>query len=79
MSQSMMEPNNNILQEHAFYETGNLKLLLPLMKLQSYEVPTEESSDYNGYGLVGLLVIIAIIGFVLKRRRNKVKKTLSMV
>lgn len=74
----MIQPDKNVLQEHAFYETGSLKLLLPLMNLQSYEVPNDDSSNYNNYGLIGLIVLVGVIGILLTRRRS-IKKATSLV
>ena len=73
----MIEPDNSILQEHAFYESGNLKLLIPLMKLQSYDVP-DDNGDFNGVGLMGLIVVAGVLG-ILYFRKRKVKKAVSLV
>lgn len=75
----MIEPDKSILQEHAFYESGNLKLLLPLMKMQNYDAPADESiSDFNSVGVLGLIVVVAVVGF-LYYRRPRSKKAVSIV
>ncbi|EGV61947.1 hypothetical protein PSN45_000651 [Yamadazyma tenuis] len=66
----LLEPSPNVVQEHKFYESGNIKHLLPLMNLQNYETTEiEEPSGISIYGWVFLILVIVYIAVFMKRRK----------
>lgn len=64
-----------LLREHAFYETGNLKYVLPFIQIQSYELPQGPAKAPEGTSLilsvVGLVALYNLFKFVTKRKEDK--------
>lgn len=66
-----------LLREHAFYETGNLKHVLPFIKFQNYDLtqgPTNPLSNTSAtmiLSVVGLVVLYTLFRLVTKRKEIK--------
>lgn len=66
----MIQPDKTILQEHKFYESGNIKDILPLMKLQNYETNVGDDSSCLSYYIIGFMFIAAIYLVIFLRNKK---------
>ena len=65
-----------LLREHAFYETGNLKHVLPFIKFLNYELPQGPSNPLSStstmiLSVVGLVALYCLFKFVTKTKEIK--------
>lgn len=72
--------DRNILQEHKFYDTGNIKHLLPLLQNQEYQTDVKDTETSN-HLLIGCLIGLLICFFVIKKFKgtNANKRQTSLV
>lgn len=73
-------PDKNIIQEHKFYDSGNIKHLLPLIKLQNYEqnIETDPGYDYSYITVFIFLVLLMVYITFKKAPRSKRDEKFSM-
>lgn len=50
-----------LLREHLFYETGNLKYVLPFVNLQNYHLGDDSNADFNFVDFILRIVLLSVI------------------
>lgn len=71
--------DKNTLLEHEFYESGNLKNILPMIKSQTYQEQEQEFNLLNIYGFYILLISCIIVFAFYLKQISRVKKSQSIV
>lgn len=67
-------PDKNIIQEHKFYDSGNIKHLLPLIKLQSYEQDVEVDTSINYNYIIIFIMLVLLMIYLTFKRTPRVKR-----